>query len=72
MTNRKFERAARINKTKAFLLTAALHVVLIGGIASYGEGSFADYVPGKVKDLLGWDQPVDDMKNNDEEVAMRP
>ena len=72
MTNDKFERAARSNKTKAFFLTVALHVILIGGISSYGKGSVADLVPDKVKSLLGWEQNSDQAKDKNDEVALRP
>lgn len=72
MTNDKFERAARINKTKAFFLTVALHIMLIAGISSYGKGSVADLVPDKVKSLLGWEQNADQTQDKNDEVALRP
>jgi hypothetical protein len=72
MTNAKFKRAARINKTKAVLLTVTLHIVIIGGISGYGNGSISDIVPEKVKTFLGWEEDTPATKNTDDEVALRP
>ncbi len=72
MTNKKFERAARLNRAKAILLTLTLHIVLIGGITAYGGGSVSDMVPEKVKNLLGWEEQVKTTENSKSEVAIRP
>lgn len=72
MTNNKFERAARLNKAKAIFLTAAVHIVLIGGIATYGGDSIADMVPEKVKSFFGWEQATAKPMEENDEVALRP
>lgn len=72
MTNNRFQRAARINKAKAVFLTVALHIVLIAGFASYGDGSVKDMIPEKVKTFLGMDQDTNSAKDNNDEVALRP
>jgi hypothetical protein len=72
MTNNKFEKAARFNKAKAVFLTAALHIVLIGGFASYGNNTLSDLIPQKVKSFLGMDDNSENNLNNNEEVAIRP
>ncbi len=72
MTNSKFERAARLNKAKAFFLTAVLHVVLIGGISTYGDGSLSEMLPEKVKSFLGWEDDMDNSMEQNDEVALRP
>ena len=72
MTNAKFKRAARINKTKAVLLTITLHIVIIGGISGYGNGSLSDMLPEKVKTFFGWEEDASALKNTEDEVALRP
>ncbi len=72
MTNSKFKRAARINKTKAILLTVTLHVIIIGGISGYGNGSLSDMVPEKVKSFIGWEEDTSAVKSTEDEVALRP
>lgn len=54
--NYKFEKRARINKVKAFSLTVALHVILIGGISMYGDGNASDLIPQKIKTFLGMEK----------------
>lgn len=56
--NYKFERRARINKVKAFLLTVSLHVILIGGVSMYGDGNASDLIPQKIKTFLGMEEEV--------------
>jgi hypothetical protein len=72
MTNNKFEKAARFNKAKAVFLTAALHIVLIGGFASYGDNTISDLIPEKVKFFLGMDENSESNLDKKEEVAIRP
>ena len=52
----KFEKAARINKMKAFVLTVALHVILIGGFTMQSDKSLTDILPEKVKTFLGMEE----------------
>jgi hypothetical protein len=56
MNNRKFERAARLNRFKAIFLTAAFHVGIIAAIGTYSNGSLTDYIPDTVKDWVGMDE----------------
>jgi hypothetical protein len=72
MTNNKFEKAARVNKAKAILLTVALHIVLIGGFAAYGNNSITDLIPQKVKSFLGMDENSAPNLEQKEAVAIRP
>ncbi len=72
MTNSKFEKAARLNKAKAVLLTIALHIVLIGGFAAYGNNSLTDLIPQKVKSFLGMDEHSGPSLEENKEVAIRP
>ena len=56
--NYKFERAARVNKMKAFVLTVGLHVILIGGFTMQSDQSITEMLPEKVKTFLGIEADV--------------
>ena len=56
--NYKFEKRVRITKVKAFVLTIALHIVLIGGFTMQSDGNISNILPQKVKTFLGMDKEV--------------
>ncbi len=72
MQNRKFKRAARINRTKAFFITLIFHVIAIG--AFMNEDAYAElarWLPDMVTEWMGWEvEPEESVQ--DEENLLRP
>jgi hypothetical protein len=49
MNERRFKRAAQLNRTKAVFLTILFHIVLIGGIAIATGADWKELVPDFLK-----------------------
>ena len=64
MTNRKFERAARLNRLIAVFFTAVFHVGLIGFVGMYSDGNLEKYLPETVKEWVGMNE--DHMEETDQ------
>ncbi len=72
MQNRKFKRAARINRAKAFLFTVLFHVVAIGAFMNDDAYSkLAQWLPEPVTEWLGWEVEAE-KSAEDEENLLRP
>lgn len=72
MQNRKFKRAARINRAKAFLFTLIFHVVAIGAFMNDDAYTkLASLLPDTVTEWLGWEvEPEESVQ--EEENLLRP
>ncbi|MCG8327939.1 MAG: hypothetical protein MI974_09660 [Chitinophagales bacterium] len=70
MTNRRFKRAAQLNRTKAVFFTVAFHVMLLGGIAYSTDADYESYMPDVVKEWLNIDIEENEVAQKDE--AIRP
>ena len=55
MTNRRFKRAAQLNRTKAVFFTVAFHIAFLGGIAYSTNADYESYMPDVVKKWLNID-----------------
>jgi hypothetical protein len=56
MTNHRFKKAARKNRTKALFFTILFHVALLGGIA-YSTGSDVKaYLPDGLLEMMGMEK----------------
>lgn len=56
MYHRQFERAARLNRSKAIFFTIVFHVILLGVLASGSKGDWQKYLPSALQDILGTEQ----------------
>ena len=65
MNNYKFQRAARVNRMKALVFTALFHCALIGAVLHSGEVDLGEYLPERVKEWLGMDDPQQPDKAED-------
>ncbi|HMQ49865.1 MAG TPA: hypothetical protein PKA00_20595 [Saprospiraceae bacterium] len=65
MYHRQFERAARLNRSKAIFFTLVFHVILLGALASGSKGDWQKYLPSAVQDLFG-------MEQSEEVVGIKP
>ena len=72
MENRKFKRAARINRAKAFLFTFLFHVIVIGSLMNDSAyQKMAQLLPDTVVEWLGIDQEVA-IEKEDDDTLQRP
>ena len=55
MTNPRFKRAERLNRTKAVLFTVAFHVLLFGAITFGTDTEVESFLPDVVKEWIGMD-----------------
>jgi hypothetical protein len=70
--NRKFRRAARVNRAKAFLFTALFHLVLVGSILNDSAYEKIETIlPTVVTEWLGWEQE-EATEPTAEEKLLRP
>ncbi|MBX2878083.1 MAG: hypothetical protein KTR30_38545 [Saprospiraceae bacterium] len=72
MQNRKFKRAARINRAKAFLFTLLFHVVAIGAFMNDDAYSkLASMLPETVTEWLGWEVEAEESTQKEKDL-LRP
>lgn len=72
MQNRKFKRAARINRVKAFLFTLLFHVVAIGAFMNDDAYTkLAQMLPETVTEWLGWEVESEEATPEEKDL-MRP
>jgi len=72
MQNRKFKRAARINRAKAFLFTLFFHVVAIGAFMNdEAYAKLAERLPDSVTEWLGWEVEAAEKVEDDKDL-LRP
>lgn len=70
--HRKFRRAARINRAKAFLFTALFHLVLVGSLLNDdAQGKIGELLPTAVTEWLGW-EPEAVSEPTEEDKLLRP
>ncbi len=55
MTNYRFERTARRNRSKALILTLLFHAILLGGLLLAGNEELKSSLPEPVRELMGWE-----------------
>lgn len=60
MTNYRFERAARRNRSKALWFTLFFHALLLGGLFFAGSGKLKSSLPEPVKEFLGLQESAKD------------
>lgn len=69
MQNRKFKRAARINRAKAFLFTLFFHVVAIGAFMNDDAyAKLAQHLPESVTEWLGWEVEPTEKAEEDKDL----
>lgn len=72
MQNRKFKRAARINRAKAFLFTVLFHVVAIGAFMNDDAYTkLAKMLPETVTEWLGWETDTEESAQEGKDL-LRP
>ncbi|NRB51718.1 MAG: hypothetical protein HRU41_28860 [Saprospiraceae bacterium] len=72
MQNRKFKRAARINRAKAFLFTLLFHVVAIGAFMNDDAYTkLAQMLPETVTEWLGWETDTEESAQEEKDL-LRP
>ena len=72
MQNRKFKRAARINRAKAFLFTLLFHVIVIGAFMNDDAYTkLAQWLPDTVTEWLGWEAVAEESAEEEQDL-LRP
>jgi len=72
INNRKFRRAARINRAKAFLFTTLFHLVLVGSLLNDdAHEKIGELLPTAVTEWLGW-EPEAATEPTEEDKLLRP
>lgn len=72
MQNRKFKRAATLNRAKAFLFTAIFHVAVMGAFMNDGAyAKLAQLLPESVAEWLDWEVEATEESQEDQDL-LRP
>lgn len=65
--DRRYGRYVRANRWKAIFFTILFHALVVGAIAYYSDADVEQYLPEKVKDVLGME-----VKDAEAEDVVRP